>query len=116
MDIYLMEVFNTSCPRASLQALDKLQCMLILIPSELCLHQRVGTPSLCVVLGHLDFPNSPSTSGLPQEVSLTKLETQSVHVAELKYKVKFPNALFFACKSQFISIRESVKKSIFLKE
>lgn len=47
-----------------------------------------GTPSLCTGLGH---PGSQSTSELPQQLSLVKLEAQSLHVAEMKCKTKFQN-------------------------
>lgn len=116
MDIYLMEIFNTPCQRASLQALAKtavyidFDSLWAMPPSEdrntlpLCCFASPRLPKLPIHF-RITTRNKPHITG-SSEPACCKVEIQS----------KVSKYAFLACKWQFISIRESVKKSIFLKE
>lgn len=116
MDIYLMEVFNTSCQRASLQALDEtavyidFDSLWAMPPSE-----GRDTFSLCS-FGSLRLPKQPIYFMIITRSKSHKAGDSQHACYRVEIQSKFSKYAFLACKSQSVSIKESAKKNIFLKE
>lgn len=105
-DIYLMEVFNTSCQRASLRALAKtavyidFDSLWVMLPPE----GRNPFPLCC--FGSPRLPKWPIYFRITTRSKSHKAGSSDPTCHKVEIQSKVSKYAFLACKWQFISIRE----------